>query len=46
MGGHISHESIAADTNVYMGGSDFGINITSWDDGGGVYAGGHNDWDN
>ena len=46
MGGHISHEPTAEDTNVYMGGSNFGINITSWDDCSGVDAGGRSDWDN
>ncbi|MEY4738367.1 MAG: hypothetical protein RL302_2686 [Pseudomonadota bacterium] len=33
-------------TNTDMGGSNFGINDTSWDDGGGADAGGGSDWDN
>jgi hypothetical protein len=28
-----------------MGGSNFGINDTAWDDGGGMNAGGSSDWD-
>ena len=45
-GSNKSYEPIAADTNSDMGGSNFGINDTSWDDGGGVDAGGSSDWDN
>ena len=45
-GGNNSYEPIAADTNVDMGGGNFGISDTSWDDGGGVDAGGGSDWDN
>ena len=45
-GSNKSNEPIAADTNSDMGGSNFGINDTSWDDGGGVDAGGSSDWDN
>jgi hypothetical protein len=45
-GSNNSYEPIAADTNAGMGGSNFGINDTSWDDGGGVDAGGSSDWDN
>lgn len=33
-------------TNTDMGGSNFGINDTSWDDGGSADAGGGGDWDN
>lgn len=33
-------------TNTDMGGSNFGINDTSWDDGASVDAGGGSDWDN
>jgi hypothetical protein len=33
-------------TNTDMGGANFGINDTSWDDGGGMDAGGSSDWDN
>ena len=41
-----SYELIASDANVEMGGSNFGINVASWDDGGDVAAGASNDWDN
>lgn len=33
-------------TNSDMGGANFGINDTSWDDGGSADAGGGSDWDN
>ncbi len=33
-------------TNTDMGGANFGISDTSWDDGGSSDAGGGNDWDN
>jgi hypothetical protein len=46
LGSNNVYEPIAADTNVDMGGSNFGINDTSWDDGAGVDAGGSGDWDN
>lgn len=42
--GSNNFEPIAADTNVDMGGSNFGISDTSWDDGG--ISGGGSDWDN
>lgn len=56
MGGH-NNASAQADrsnnnnfepiaTNTDMGGSNFGINDTSWDDGASVDAGGGSDWDN
>lgn len=41
--GSNSFEPIAPATNVDMGGNNFGINDTSWDDGSSV---GSNDWDN
>lgn len=33
-------------TNTDMGGTNFGISDTSWDDGGGTDVGGGSDWDN
>ena len=54
MGGHNSASSQAnqfnniepLSTNADMGGSNFGINDTSWDDGGSVDLGSGGDWDN
>jgi hypothetical protein len=37
-------EPMAADANVDMGGNNFGISDTDWDDGGS--SGGGSDWDN
>jgi len=42
--GNNNFEPIAADTNVDMGGNNFGISDTAWDDGGS--GGGGSDWDN
>jgi hypothetical protein len=42
--GNNNFEPIAADTNVDMGGNNFGISDTTWDDGGS--GGGSSDWDN
>jgi hypothetical protein len=33
-------------TNADMGGNNFGMNDTAWDDGGSADAGGGGDWDN
>ena len=42
--GNNNFEPIAADTNVDMGGNNFGISDTTWDDGGSGCGSG--DWDN
>lgn len=44
--GNNSYEPIPTPTNTDMGGANFGVNDTSWDDGGSSDAGGGGDWDN
>jgi hypothetical protein len=43
--GHNNFEPIAPETNRDMGGDNFGISGTNWDDGS-ISAGGGSDWDN
>lgn len=40
------YEPLAGNVNTDMGGNNFGISDTSWDDGGSADAGGGGDWDN